>query len=141
MDLAEACIWCTGLLIASNLGKFFLSLALAAICIAASVFTGESQHLFPAPSFFVVTLLLVSGVTAASFVLLYKSKDPSAFLQSYLLSTTFKLLGYGAYVLIMIFSNRAGATANVLFFMLTYLVFTVVEIAFLYMRFSRSGRR
>jgi len=97
--------------------------------------------MFPAPSFFVLTLLILLAATALSFALLYRSRNPSAFLQSYLLSTTLKLLGYGAYNLIVVFTDRAAATANVLFFMLTYLVFTVMEIAFLYLKFSRSDRR
>lgn len=93
------------------------------------------------PSFFIVTLLFLTVVTGLSFVLLYKAREPSAFLQLFLLSTTFKLLAYGAYNLVMIFSDRAAATPNVLFFMGTYLVFTVLEIAFLYLKFSRSGKR
>jgi hypothetical protein len=121
--------------------KFFVSLALATVGISAAVLKGAGQDTFPEPSFFTVTLLLLFVFTALSFVLLYKAKEPSAFLQSYLLTTTVKLLGYGGYILIIIFSDRGGATANVLFFMLTYLVFTVLEIVFLYRKFSRSRGR
>lgn len=108
--------------------------------IAASTVIGHAKNAFPMPSFFVVTLLFLTAVTGLSFALLYKSSNPFAFLRWYLLSTTFRLLGYGAYNLIMIFKDRSGATANVLFFMLTYLVFTVLEIAFLYVRFSRPAK-
>jgi hypothetical protein len=43
-----------------------------------------------------------------------------------------KLLGYGAYVFFMITGDIAGAFPNVVFFMLTYFVFTALEIFFLY---------
>jgi hypothetical protein len=118
-----------------------VSLVLASLSIAAAVYTGAGQQMFPTPSFLAVTIVLLFVVTALSFFLLYKAKDPSAFLQSYLLSTTFKLLGYGGYNVIMIFSDRDGATANVLLFMLTYLAFTVLEIVFLYRKFSRPRGR
>ena len=111
---------------------------LAAGCIAVCVLSGHARTLFRIPSFFVITLFLLTAVTALSFTVLYKTRHPSAFLQSYLLTTTFKLLGYGAYNLIILFLDRPGATPNVVFFMFTYLVFTVLEVTFLYIKFSRS---
>jgi hypothetical protein len=138
--LEEACISFTGLLIANNLGKFFLSLLLATAIIGGFVWYGTARGLFPWPSFFFETLLFLFFSSTLIFVSLYKANRPFFFLQLYLLVITLKLLLYGAYNLIIILLDRAGAMANVLFFVVTYFIFTVLETGFLYRKITGGDR-
>ena len=52
-----------------------------------------------------------------------------------------KLLAYGAYMLGMILQDKAGAAANVVFFMVVYFVFTALEIGFLYRKIQPLNTR
>jgi len=92
----------------------------------------------PLPSYFVQTLLFLVFSTGLLFVYLYRSGSAGYFVQLYLLSMAIKLLAYGAYNLIIIRSDPSGAIPNVVFFMLVYFIFTLLEIAFLYRKISRS---
>jgi len=61
------------------------------------------------------------------------------FVQLYLLSMALKILAFAAFILIIILKNRDGAFANVVFFLIAYLIFTALEVAFLYKRFGPTG--
>lgn len=52
-----------------------------------------------------------------------------------------KLVAYGAYNLLMILKDKSGAAENVVFFMILYLVFTTLEIVFLYRKITGSEGR
>lgn len=92
------------------------------------------------PSFLFETTWLVAFVTAVIFIYLYRSGKGAYFVQLYLLSMAVKLLAYFAFTLIMIMDDRRGAVPNVLYFLLIYFLFTVVEIGFLYRRTTRPTR-
>ena len=72
------------------------------------------------------------------FVYLYKVNKPDFFVQLYLLTMAVKLVAYGAYNLLMILKDKSGAAENVVFFMILYLVFTTLEIVFLYRKITGS---
>jgi predicted membrane channel-forming protein YqfA (hemolysin III family) len=88
------------------------------------------------PSFLYETTWLVAIFTAVIFVYLYRSSKSGYFVQLYLLSMVVKLLACFAYNLIMITADRPGAILNVLYFLLVYVLFTAVEIGFLYRKIS-----
>ena len=88
------------------------------------------------PSFFYETTALVVFMTSVIFVYLYKSENASFFVQLYLLSMVVKLVAFFAYNIIMILDDRPGAVMNVLYFLLNYFVFTILEIGFLYRKIS-----
>lgn len=90
------------------------------------------------PSFFYETLIFLVFATVVVYVYLYKLNKPGIFVQFYLLTMALKLLGYGGYNLVMILQDKPGAVANVVFFMLVYVVFTALEIGFLYHKISRE---
>ena len=77
-------------------------------------------------------------VTTVIFVYLYRLAKPSVFVQLYLFSMAVKLLACFAYTLLMIREDKSGAVVNVLYFLIVYLLFTALEIAFLYRRISHS---
>lgn len=48
-----------------------------------------------------------------------------------------KLLAYGVYNFVMIAEDPSEAVSNVIWFMVLYLIFTVLEIGFLYRKVSK----
>lgn len=90
------------------------------------------------PSFFYQTLIFLLFTTATIFVYLFKVDKPGFFIQLYLLTMVVKFIAYGAYNLLMIMEDRAGASVNVVFFMILYFTFTGVEIGFLYRKISNT---
>lgn len=92
------------------------------------------------PSFFYETTLLVVFTTGVIFIYLFKSNNPSFFVQLYLLSMTVKLLAYLAYNLFMMIEDKPGGVINVLYFLFNYFVFTFLEIVFLYRKISDKPR-
>jgi hypothetical protein len=116
--------------------RFFISLAVTAAVVAGFVLWGVNDGWFEFPSFFLKTLIFLVFTTSVIFVYLYKANKPTFFLQLYLMTMVLKLLAYLGYNFIMILNDRASAVGNVVFFMVTYFLFTVVEIVFLYHKIS-----
>lgn len=121
--------------------RFFIALLLTAALIAATVLLAASSGYFAKPTFFLKTLILLTFATGMIYVYLYKANKPEFFLQLYLLTMVVKLLAYCAYNLVMILTDKAAATGNVVFFMATYFVFTILEVAFLYGKIAGRNRR
>lgn len=88
------------------------------------------------PSYFYQTLIFLIVTTIVIYRYLKRAEKPEFFVQLYLLTMAVKLLAYGAYNIVMIMDDKSGANKNVLFFMLLYVVFTALEIAFLYHKIS-----
>ena len=89
------------------------------------------------PSFFYQTLILVPLSTFFIYRYLVRLAKPSLFTQFYLLSMVVKLIAYLAYNLVMVLEDRAGALANVSFFLVLYVIFTILEVAFLYQKITQ----
>lgn len=119
--------------------RFLVALILTAVIIGGVVELALYQGLFPKPSFFVKTLIFLSAITIIIYVYLYRVNKPDFFLQLYLLTMVFKLVAYCVYNYIMITRDRAGAINNVIFFMVTYFIFTILEIGFLHVKIT--GRK
>jgi drug/metabolite transporter (DMT)-like permease len=91
------------------------------------------------PSYFAQSLAVLTIFTLVIYRYLDRVNDPGTFVQLYLLSMAVKLLAYGAYVVLMIDDDKAGANRNAIFFLILYVVFTAVEVAFLHHKIS--GKR
>lgn len=91
------------------------------------------------PSYYRQTAIVLAVFTLVIYRYLYRLDKPETFVQMYLLSMTVKLIGYGAYVILMIIDDKPGANKNVLFFLVLYVVFTALEVAFLYRKIA--GKR
>jgi hypothetical protein len=120
--------------------RFFIALLLTAVAIAAVVLLAASSGYFIKPSFFLKTLVLLTFSTAVIYVYLYKASKPEFFLQLYLLTMVVKLLAYCAYNLVMILKDKPAAVGNVIFFMVTYFLFTLLEIGFLYRKIAGGNK-
>src|SRR5690606_31810947 len=92
------------------------------------------------PSFLYETTWLVALLTSILFVYLYRIDNRTLFVQVYLLSMVIKLIAYLGYNVWVMLEDRAGAEANTVFFLVTYGLFTVLEIAFLHRKISPSTR-
>jgi hypothetical protein len=117
--------------------RFVIVLLTSAAIIAGATWLASQQHWLPLPSFFFQTLILLAFSTLLIYRYLYKAEKSEFFVQLYLLTMTVKLLAYGVYNVFVVLQDKAGATANVVFFMAVYAIFTFLEITFLYRRISR----
>lgn len=91
------------------------------------------------PTFSVQSTLTLAIFTVVIYRYLARLNDAAIFVQIYLLSMAIKLIAYGVYVVLMILEDKAGANANVLFFLLLYVVFTALEVTFLHRK--TAGKR
>ncbi len=114
----------------------FLFTLLSAGLLVVGIYWFASPQL---PSFFYQTLaLLLLGTGAIYFYLIdIKKEKPEYFVQLYMATLFVKILAYGAYVFFVVWDDKAQAGDNALFFMVTYFLFTAVEVTFLYRKVSR----
>jgi hypothetical protein len=96
----------------------------------------HQQNIFETlPPYMWQTLIFLNLTTGIIFYYLIKS-DKSLFVQLYLLTMVIKLFAYAGYNVIIIMLDRENAGANVGFFLVTYLIFTTLELLFLYRKIS-----
>ena len=122
--------------------RFFVALILSALAIwGLSWLAYELAWISKLPSFFHQTLIFLTFGTGMMFRYLYRINKPDAFVQFYLLMMVLKILAFGAYAFFIVLKDRAGATYNIVFFMLCYFIFTALEIAFLFQKIkaNRNG--
>ena len=121
--------------------RFFLVLSVAALAIAGIMMVAIRLTWIDAlPSFFYQTILFLMFATFVVFRYLYKADKSGFFVQLYLLTMAVKFIAYGVFNVIVIREDPAGAASNVAFFIFSYLVFTALEVVFLYRKISHSER-
>lgn len=121
--------------------RFLASLFVSAFILGGAVWFGHRQGLFSMPSFFYPTLLFLLFGTALIYRYLIKVEKPEFFVQLYLIMMTIKLVAYLAYCWVIVTQDKAGAAANVVFFMIVYFAFTALEIGFLFHKISTKNTR
>jgi hypothetical protein len=77
------------------------------------------------------TVFFTAACTALMFNRVFQSTREQ-FMTAYLLSIVLKLLVSLAYSIVIILLDKPGVVANVLFFLLLYIVFTVLEVTHLF---------
>lgn len=92
------------------------------------VFAGSALHLFLLPSFTVVILLYMTITTMGVIAVIQKLNDRILFSQAYLASIVFKILTGLGLILVLINLDSAGANRNAALFIVSYMVFTAVEV-------------
>ncbi len=85
-----------------------------------------------------ILLFLLLG-TLINFRYLNRITSPELFVRMYLFMMALKLLAFGAFVVTIILLDKAGAKGNTAFFIITYLIFTGVEVGFLYRKIERQN--
>jgi len=116
--------------------KFIATLLSIAIFLILLVHFATHLDWVSKPSFLYQTIIFITFATTVIFVYLFRMAKPDFFVQLYLLTMGVKLLAYTAYAYFMITSDKQGAVTNVAFFLLCYVIFTAVEIAFLHRKIS-----
>ena len=115
--------------------RFFVVLILSALAIWGLSWLAHEQAWIPKlPSFFYQTLIFLSFGTGLIFRYLYRINKPDTFVQFYLVMMVVKMLAFGAYAFFIVLEDRVGATYNIVFFLICYFIFTVLEIAFLFQK-------
>ena len=111
--------------------RFYLTLSLTALVV---VSTGYFYLFSLLPSYFyqTVTLLLLGTAGIYFYLIDIKAARPRHFVQLYMLTLFAKLVAYGGYVFFVVWDDPAEASANALVFMIVYLLFTTIEVFFLY---------
>lgn len=113
--------------------RFVVTLTTVTLLIVGLAYLSLDQQWVSAlPSFFYPTIILLAFSTVVIYRYLYRIKEPAQFTQFYLLLMVVKLAAYLGYNILMVLEDRKGAMANVVFFLILYFVFTIIEIAFLY---------
>jgi hypothetical protein len=118
--------------------RFFIFVTLLVAGLLTAVYVGEQQHwLTTIPSFAFEIILFLGLSTIVIFYFLIRHVQSPSFTQAYLVSMVLKMLAYAAFILVIIFSDRAGAMRNAVLFMVAYLLFTGLEVGFLFNRINR----
>ena len=111
--------------------RFLLFVFVLAVLIVLIKEAGVAQGWFTAPEMFYITLGFVMFGTALIYA--YLVKIPAAqFTPFYLLLTVVKLIAFLAYIAVVVIKLNSTVYSDVGFFLLDYLSFTALEIAFLY---------
>ena len=121
--------------------RFVVVLLVAAIVVAGLTIVARNLSWIDAlPSFFYQIILFLIFATFVIYWYLYRIEKQDFFVRLYLLTLALKIIAYGAFNLIVILEDRRGAPQNVAFFMVVYVLFTALEVVFLYHKISRSER-
>lgn len=91
------------------------------------------------PAFFYPTIILLFTSTVGLFRFLLKTRqdNPGVFVQLYLATIAIKLIAYAVYIFYMVKKQPEMRAENVVFFMVSYVIFTALETVFLYRFVSR----
>jgi hypothetical protein len=100
----------------------------------------NQQWIVEYPSFTIEILIFMLIGTLINFRYLERVDSPELFVRLYLFMMALKLLAFGAFVVAIILLDRAGAKGNIVFFIITYLIFTGLEVAFLYQKIAEQNR-
>jgi ABC-type uncharacterized transport system permease subunit len=117
----------------------YLTSFLKAMGVAVMLIVAVGQTVSVIPSYFYQSLaMLIIGTSGLYYYLQrVKKKQPDFFVHFYLASIAVKLLSYGAYLALIIWKDRPGAQANVVFFISVYALFTALEVGFLWRQVNR----
>jgi hypothetical protein len=122
--------------------RFLIAVLAVALCAALTMFLAvRLGWVASAPSWYPQSVIILGAFTLVIYRYLDRLNKPGLFVQIYLLSMAVKLLAYGVYVALMILDDKSGANKNVLFFLILYVVFTGLEVAFLHRKIAGNRHR
>ena len=110
---------------------------LVALLASALLVVALGHYLLPfIPSFFYQTIVLLFLGTAGIYYYLVdiQGRGPRYFVQLYLLTLVVKLVAYGGYILFVLWKRPGQGSENAGVFMVAYMLFTALEIGFLYQK-------
>jgi hypothetical protein len=118
--------------------RFIAALLGATTALLVALFLMQrSQLITRLPSFGWQTTIFLAASTGVVYWYVLKFHKQGFTIQAVMGSVLLKLVGSLAFLLLVVYKDPAGALPNALVFMIGYLLFTALEIAFLYPRISR----
>jgi hypothetical protein len=119
------------------LNRFFIGVGTLILLLwVIGVLCVQTDLLPTLPGLFWEILIFQAFSTTILFLYLYRAQSNS-FVQLYLFTMVIKLLAYGGFAVFVILADRAGAPLNIGFFLISYLLFTVLELMILYPKINR----
>ncbi len=114
--------------------RFSLALTGLAIAILGGLVAGENFDWFVAPSVSRATILFLwlTHVIMYGMVVRQLKLHPADFVKIYLGMTVLRILFFGAFVFFIIRLDQDGAYPNALVFLVSYFLFTSIEVLALY---------
>jgi hypothetical protein len=116
--------------------RFLLAVFVLTILVMVTMYSG----IFRTPSYAAQIVLYVAASTGLIYYLVQRRDGALFFTQSYLLSIVVKILMGCAFILIVLYVDPTEASANATLFIVCYLLFTTVEVIFLFNTVKR-GRK
>jgi hypothetical protein len=101
--------------------------------ISLTIITGLATVQLANPSFLILILTVLAVATWLVYFFIQKTNRED-FIKNYLLSIVLKLLSGGIFIFILLYIDKPGADVNAIFFMTAYLLFTGLEVGFLFRR-------
>jgi hypothetical protein len=98
-----------------------------------SVITGLVTLQLANPSFLILILTVLAMATWLVYFFIQRARRED-FVKNYMLTIVLKLLGGGIFISVLLYADRPGADANAVLFMTAYLLFTGLEVGFLFRR-------
>jgi hypothetical protein len=105
-----------------------LNIILFAVLFLLIVYAGSKIGFYPLPSYTFVIIPYMSLMTCGVFILVQKQQSQLLFSQAYIASIVFKILTGLGVILVLIRLDPGGANANAALFIVSYIVFTGVEV-------------
>ena len=115
--------------------KFIVAISVASFCLVAFIYFGQSLEWFeiiPSYTWQIVAFLAFSTLVIFYYLSQSSFSEPQAFTQIYLLSIALKIVAYAIFILVIILQDKPGAVGNALLFIAAYLLFTLIEVVFLF---------
>jgi hypothetical protein len=113
------------------LKRFLVSLAVFAFVVVASTYALAWFSITPLPTMLWPTVFFTIICTSVMFRRVIQSTREQ-FMMVYLLTIVLKLLVSLIYAVVIMLLDKPGAVPNVLFFLLLYIVFTILEVIHLF---------
>lgn len=113
---------------------FIITLFAAAALLSGAVVGLERARVIPdEPTFFIEIVIFLTVTTAFLFRLVVRAAADN-FMQAFFLSMVVKFVAYGAFLFFVIRQDQQNAIPNTVLFLTGYLLFTAIEIFYLYRR-------
>jgi len=99
--------------------------------VSLATITGLITVQLASPSFLILILTILALITWLVYLFIRRTNRED-FIKNYLLTIVLKLLIGGVFIFSLLYIDKPGADANAIFFMVAYLLFTALEVGFLF---------
>ncbi|MBL7861144.1 MAG: hypothetical protein JNJ65_08275 [Cyclobacteriaceae bacterium] len=116
--------------------RYLSSMLALFVAVATFVFLGSRQAWWPLPAFWMEILLFILFITLVIGynLLRLRKKQPDVFVQFYLLSIALKMGAGLAFIFFLVIDSPNEAFGSAALFIISYILFTVLEVLFLVRR-------